>query len=94
MANFGEMAAGLGYVPTDSVEEALALQQQEAQENRPHRRIGAIFQEMGYIQGWTVDVVLECQNVVREWDGKVCGVNGEESVSASAAGERGNTATN
>jgi hypothetical protein len=63
-ARFGEVAVELGYLSTEQLHAALALQHREQHEQTPHRHIGRICIDEGYLTLSHVLTVLEQQGLM------------------------------
>lgn len=63
-ARFGEVAIELGYLNTDQLRRALDLQDQEQRDLAPHRHIGRICIDEGYLTLSHVLTVLERQGLM------------------------------
>jgi hypothetical protein len=82
MAQFGELAKNLGYMPGDKVKDVLDTQVQEEKAGKPRRKVGEISVEKKFLEEFEVKVILECQKVLEE-DEVVCGVPSESEDQAS-----------
>lgn len=56
---FGGAAQDMGYLTPEQVASALNLQEREDSIGRPHRRLGAICVELGYLNDEQVDLIIE-----------------------------------
>ena len=61
---FGEVAIELGYLSPEQLRRALVIQQQETVSTRPHRHIGRICVDEGYLSLPNVLTVLERQGLM------------------------------
>ena len=55
---FGMVAVNLGLISRQQLEEGLKLQKEDTANDKPHRLIGSIFQELGYIDADHVAEIL------------------------------------
>ena len=55
---FGVIAVGKGFVTADQLKEALTDQADDNLSNRPHRLIGRIFFDRGWMTDEQIDIVL------------------------------------
>ncbi len=55
---FGKIAVDMGFVTAKQLNEALVEQVEDNIVNRPHRLIGSIFFERGWITDKQIDIVL------------------------------------
>ncbi len=55
---FGTVAVNLGLISRQQLEEGLKLQNEDNAAGNPHRLIGSIFQELGYIDEEHVAEIL------------------------------------
>jgi len=56
---FGKVAVDMGFVTAKQLKEALAEQAEDSFYNRPHRFIGFILSEKGWITNGQVDIVID-----------------------------------
>ena len=57
---FGTVAVNLGLISRQQLEEGLKLQRKDTAEGKPHRLIGSIFQDLGYIdEGHVAEILLK-----------------------------------
>ncbi|TNF56367.1 hypothetical protein EP227_00840 [bacterium] len=56
---FGYIAIELGYITTDQLKEALAEQENDDIDNKPHRLLGTVLIEKGWMTTEQVTLVLE-----------------------------------
>lgn len=63
-ARFGEVAIELGYLSIDQLQHALAVQRREQAEQTPHRHLGRICIDEGYLTLSNVLTVLEQQGMM------------------------------
>jgi len=55
---FGSVAVGLGLISRQQLEAGLKLQSEDTTAGKPHRLIGSIFQELGYLDADHVAEIL------------------------------------
>ncbi len=55
---FGTVAVNLGLISQQQLEAGLKLQSEDAAKGKPHRLIGSIFQDLGYIDEEHVAEIL------------------------------------
>lgn len=63
-ARFGEVAVELGYLSPEQLRQALELQRREQSSREPHRHIGRICIDEGYLTLANVLTVLERQGLM------------------------------
>jgi len=56
---FGKIAVDMGYITPEQLTEALAEQAEDSLSNRPHRFIGYILSEHGWIDNEQLGIVLD-----------------------------------
>jgi hypothetical protein len=56
---FGKIAVDMGFVTAEQLTEAIAEQAEDSLSNKPHRLIGSILSEHGWITNEQVDIVLD-----------------------------------
>ncbi len=55
---FGKIAVDMGFIPAEQLTEALAEQAEDSLSNRPHKFIGYILSEHGWIDSEELGIVL------------------------------------
>ncbi len=58
-SRFGEIAVVMGFVTTKQLKEAITEQVEDDLADKPHRRIGKILLENGWITKEQIDIVLK-----------------------------------
>lgn len=61
---FGEVAINLGYLTREQIARALAVQEREDEQLLPHRHIGRICVELGFLPRHHVLTILEQQGMM------------------------------
>jgi len=56
---FGKIAVDMGFITAKQLTEAIAEQAEDSLYNRPHRFIGYILYEKGWITNGQVDIVID-----------------------------------
>ena len=56
---FGKIAVDMGFITAKQLTEAIAEQAEDSLYNRPHRYIGYILSEKGWITNEQVDIVID-----------------------------------
>ena len=56
---FGKIAIDMGFITAEQLTEAIAEQAEDSLYNRPHRFIGYILSEKGWITNEQVEIVLD-----------------------------------
>ncbi len=56
---FGKIAVDMGFITAEQLTEAIAEQAEDSLNNRPHRYIGYILSEKGWMTKQQVDIVID-----------------------------------
>jgi len=56
---FGKVAVDMGFITAEQLTEAIAEQAEDSLYNKPHRFIGYILSEKGWITNGQVDIVID-----------------------------------